>query len=182
MNAKNAIPLLLVESCLFALLGCEVTTSASLGSGPSFSLDGSGHLVSFTINAPQSGRKIAVPNDAKSEAWSFRTSNNSRGEPVVNMKLLYGRVPSGYVQTTPRGGTAAALSPGLVYYFFAETTGATGAEGFFYMDGSTPISINVPGLCPSAFVGDVKALKCGTHEPYIEPKDLEKFVQENRVR
>jgi len=174
--------LLLVEFCLLVLLGCEVTTSASLGSGPSFSLDGSGHLVSFTLYAPQPGRRIAVPNDSKSEVWSFQASGNFRGELVSRMKLLYGKVPSGYVQTTPRSGTAAALTPSLVYYFFAETTGATGAEGFFYMNGNLPILLNVPGLCASAFVGDVKALRCGTHEPYVEPKDLEKFVQENRVR
>ena len=182
MSFRNAISLLLVEFCVVALFGCEVSTSANLGSGPSFSLDGSGHLVSFTIYRPQPGRRIAVPNDAKSEVWSFQVSGNSRGDLVSRMTLLYGRVPSGYVQTTPRSGTAAALSPGLVYHFFAETTGATGAEGFFYMNGNVPIPINVPGLCASGFVGDVKALKCGTHEPYVEPKDLEKFVQENRVR
>jgi hypothetical protein len=28
----------------------------------------------------------------------------------------------------------------------------------------------------------VKPVKCGTKEPYTEPKDLEKFVQENRVQ
>ena len=55
-------------------------------------------------------------------------------------------------------------------------------RGFFYMDKTIPIPINVPGLCESNFVGDVKPVKCGTSEPYIEPKDLEKFVQENRVR
>ena len=50
------------------------------------------------------------------------------------------------------------------------------------MDGAIPVLINVPGLCESAFVGDVKPVKCGTSEQYVEPKDLEKFVQENRVR
>lgn len=109
-------------------------------------------------------------------------NGNSRGEMVAGMNLLYGRVPSGYVQTVPSNGTASALTPGLVYYFFAETTGAPGAEGFFYMDKTIPLLINVPGLCESAFVGDVKPVKCETNEPYVEPKDLEKFVQENRVR
>jgi hypothetical protein len=98
------------------------------------------------------------------------------------MNLLYGRVPTGYLQTVPGKGAAPTLTPDLVYYFFAETTGASGAEGFFYMDKTIPIPINVPGLCESAFVGDVKPVKCGTNEPYVEPKDLEKFVEENRVR
>jgi len=181
MRLKIGLSLLLGELCLFMLLGCEVKTSANLGSGPSFSLDGSGHLASFTVYAPQPGRKIAIPNDTKSEVWSIRRGS-SRGEMVAGMNLLYGRVPNGYVQTVPSKGVAPALPPGLVYHFFAETTGAPGAEGFFYMDKTTPIPVNVPGLCASAFVGDVKSVKCETGEPYVEPKDLEKFVQENRVQ
>ena len=181
MNLRVALLLLLGELCLLVLLGCEVKTSANLGSGPSFSLDGSGHLTSFTVYVPRAGRKIATPNDAKSEVWSIRPVS-SRGEMVARMNLLYGRVPSGYVQTVPSTGAAPALPSGLVYYFFAETTGAPGAEGFFYMDKTTPIVINVPGLCESAFVGDVKPVKCGTSEAFVEPKDLEKFVQENRFK
>jgi hypothetical protein len=179
---RNAISLLLGELFLLMLFSCEITTSAKLGSGPSFSLDGSGHLVSFTVYAPQPRRKIATPNDAKSEVWSFRASSNSRGELVVRMNLLYGKVPTGYLQTTPKNGAPSALTPGLVYYFFAETTGAAGAEGFFYMDKTGPIRIAVPGLCSSAFVGDVKAVKCGTNEPYIEPREVEQFVRGNRFQ
>jgi len=165
------------------LLGCEVKTSARLGSGPSFSLNGGGHLASFTVYAPQPGGKIATPNDSKSEVWSIRrASGNPRGEMVARMNLLYGRVPTSYVQTVPSNGAASALTPGLVYYFFAETTGAPGAEGFFYMDKTVPIPISVRGLCESAFVGDVKPVNCGTNEPYVEPKDLEQFVRENRVK
>jgi len=107
---------------------------------------------------------------------------SGRGEMVARMNLLYGKVPDSYVQTVPSTGAPPALPSGFVYYFFAETTGAPGAEGFFYMDKATPIQVNVPGLCESAFVGDVKPVKCGTSEPYVEPGDLEKFVQENRVK
>jgi hypothetical protein len=181
VRLKVAVSLLLGEFCLLTFAGCEIATSAKLGSGPKFSLDGTGHLASFTIYAPQPGRKIATPNDTTSEVWSVRVSGSSRGELVARMDLLYGRVPSGFVQTVPKNGAATALVPGLVYYFFAETTGAPGAEGFFYMDKSMPILIQVPGLCESAFVGDVKPVKCGTSESYVEPRDLEEFVRENRV-
>lgn len=181
MTLKTTVSLFMCEFCLLMLLGCEITTTAKLRSGPTFSLNGSGHLASFTVYAPQPGHKIATPNDAKSEVWSFRANGGSRGEPVARMELLYGKVPGGYVQTVPGNGTVPALAPDFVYYFFAETTGAAGAEGFFYMDKTVPVPINVPGLCESNFVGDVKPVKCGTSEPYIEPKDLEKFVQENRV-
>ena len=182
MRAVKTTRLLVGGLCLL-LCSCEVSTSAKIGSGPSFSLNGSGHLSSFTVYAPQLGRRIAIPNDAKSEVWSFRTaSGNAKGEKVAGMNLLYGRVPIGYVQTVPNGEVASALTPGFVYFFIAETTGAAWAHGFFYIDRNKPIPINVPGLCPSAIIGDVKPVKCGTSEPYVEPKDLEKFVQENRLQ
>jgi hypothetical protein len=105
-----------------------------------------------------------------------------KGVRVRRLEVEYGSVPRGYAQTTPSTGTAAILPTGQVYYFFAETTDAPPAEGFFYLDGNTPLEINIPGLCQSGFVGDVKPLKCGTSEPYTEPSDLELFVREHRVQ
>src|SRR4030088_3162796 len=169
MTLKTTVSLLMGEFCLLILLTCEITTSAKLGSGPTFSLDGSGHLASFTVHTPQPGHKIATPNDAKSEVWSFRASGSSRGEPVARMELLYGKVPSGYVQTVPGNGTAPALAPELVYYFFAETTGAAGTEGFFYMDRTIPVPINVPGRSQCAFVFQVNPAIARTTDPYVEP-------------
>ena len=168
-------------SLLLIFNGCEVSTTARIHQGPTFSLDGSGHLVSFNVYGPQVGHKIATPNDVKSLVWSINPVTGYHGDLVVRMEVIYGKVPKGYVQTTPISGTAPMLSSGLVYHYFAETTGAPGAEGFFYMDKTTPIVISVPGLCPSAFVGDVKPLKCGTQEPYSEPQDLELFVKEHRL-
>jgi hypothetical protein len=161
--------------------GCEVSTIARIHEGPTFSLDGSGHLVSFNVYGPQVGRKIATPNDSKSLVWSINPLTGYHGDLVARMEVIYGKVPSGYMQTTPINEAAPMLSSGLVYHFFAETTGASGAGGYFYMDKTTPILVNVPDLCASAFIGDVKPVKCGTGEPYVEPNDLEKFVREHHL-
>jgi hypothetical protein len=107
--------------------------------------------------------------------------NKHSGVSVTGMEIAYGKVPRGCLQKFPSSGTALTLATGQVYIFDAETTGASGVNGFFYMDQSGPILINVPGLCGSSFVGDVKPVKCGTNEPYIEPKDLEQFVKEHRA-
>jgi hypothetical protein len=183
MKLRNAVSLLPVGFFLLALLGCEVRTSVRLEGGPSFSFDGSGRLASFSVYGPQPGHKIATPLDAKSLVWSIEPMKDfPSGALVTGMGLAYGKVPKGYVQTFPSSGTAVPLAGGQVYAFFAETTGAPGANGFFYMDKNAPILINVPGLCQSAFVGDVKPVKCGSNEPYVEPKDLDQFIQENRAR
>jgi hypothetical protein len=182
MPSKHLVRLMLVMVGL-VLVGCEVRTSVKLAGGPSFSFDGSGRLASFTIYGPRSGHKIATPNDDISQVWSIQPSNGFADSILVaSMNLRYGSVPKGYTQTVPRSGYAPALPTGLVYYFIAETTGAPWAQGFFFMDRIGPVRISVPGLCPSAFIGDVKPVKCGTSEPYIEPSDMEKFVEENRVQ
>jgi hypothetical protein len=181
MTFRNAISLLVGGLCLMTLLGCEVRTSVRLEGGPSFSFGGSGRLASFRVYGPQPGHKIATPFDAKSLVWRVQpTEGYLKGAQVEQLAIRYGSVPNGYVQTIPSSATAPGLVAGQVYYFFAETTDAPPAEGFFYMDRTTPILISVPGLCESAFVGDVKPLKCGTTEPFVEPKDLEQFVRENR--
>lgn len=167
-------------SLLLASIGCEVSTSAKIHQGPTFSLGGSGRLVFFRVYGPRPGRKIATPVDAQSLMWSIEPASDS-GVLVTGMEIAYGKAPRGYVQKFPSSGTALPLAIGRVYIFDAETTGASGVNGFFYTDQSGPVLITVPGLCGSSFVGDVKPVKCGTNEPYIEPKDLEQFVKGHLV-
>jgi len=170
-------------SVLLFFTACEVPTSSRMYAGPTFSLTGSGRLASFRVYGPSQGRQFATPFDEKSLVWRIQpTQGYFKGAPVERLEIKYGKIPSGYAQTVPVAGTAAALHKGTVYWFFAETTGAPGAEGFFYFEGNMATEIAVPGLCQSGFVGDVKPLKCGTQEPFIEPQDLQLFVKEHRVQ
>jgi hypothetical protein len=120
---RNATSLLLVVICLVAL-GCEVRTSVRLGPGPSFSLDGSGRLVSFYVYGPRQGHKIATPVDDQSLMWSIAATKDGPGALVTGMQIEYGKVPKGYVQKFPSSGAALPLTSGRVYIFDAETTGA----------------------------------------------------------
>src|SRR5262249_49808024 len=150
---------------------CEVPTSVRVDAGPKFFLSGSGKLASFRIYGPSSGRRIATPFDWKSLVWRVEPAGGYfDGALVERLEIEYAKIPRAYVQSVPSTGTASALQKGRVYWFFAETTGAPGVSRFFYFDGSTATEIEVPGLCQSAFVGDVKPLKCGTQEPYVEPQ------------
>jgi hypothetical protein len=184
MGQQKVVAILVTIATLLPLVGCgERPTSAEIGRGPSFLLRGSGRLASFRVYGPQPDHKIATPFDEKSLVWRVQPSEGYfKGTPVSRLALEYGIVPKGYVQTTPVSGTATALPTGQVYYFFAETTNAPPAQGFFYLDGNTPVEISLPDLCESGFVGEVKPLKCGTNEPYTEPTDLKRFIRENRVQ
>ena len=180
MKTLRKIILLLAGGlCLLNFLGCEVRTSASLRTGPSFSLIGSGRLVSFRVYAPQPGHKIANPYDESSLIWSIEPSRgHSEGALVNHMDISYGTAPNGYTQAVPSNGTTGSLSAGLVYYFSVETTGAPGTGDFFYMDKAAPIRIKIPDLC---YAGGMKLLRCGTNEPFREPPDLEKYVREHQT-
>jgi len=180
-QALKSVFLMVVMWTVF--VGCrEIKTSARLQNGPVFLLDGSGRLASFRIYGPVPGHKIATPFDGKSLRWYVQPSAGYfKGSKVQRLVVKYGIVPTGYTQTVPTG-RAPQLDSNVVYYFFAETTDAPPAEGFFYLDGDVPTEIVVPGLCQSAFVGDVKPLKCGTSDPYAEPTDLHQFVRENHVQ
>jgi hypothetical protein len=184
MNRHRATTFVTAAFLLLVLSGCrEIPTSAKIDNGPSFSLHGSGKLASFRIYGPQPGHRIAIPFDSKSLVWRVEPSKGYfKGARVERLQIKYGNVPSEYTQTVPNSGTAPALVAGQVYYFWVETANAPPAEGFFYMDGGIPIPTKVPGLCQSGYVGDVKPLKCGTNELYVEPSNLEQFVRENRVQ
>ena len=168
---------------LMLTAGCEVPTTLRVGDGPSFSFHGSGQLASFRVYGPQPGHKIATPFDEKSLVWRVEPIEGYfKGTRVQGLNVAYGTLPKGYTQTVPKNAAPAPLSQGQVYYFFAETTNAPPAGGFIYLDSSKPIEIDVPDLCQSGFVGDVKPLRCGTNEPYTEPGNLDQFVRANRLQ
>jgi hypothetical protein len=96
--------------------------------------------------------------------------------------LSYGVVPTNYSQAVP-GSTqvAPALTPGRVYSFFAETTGAPAVDGFFYMDESGPIQTLVPDLCTMLENGRQIRVSCKTKQPYEEPLDLKEMTLRNKI-
>ena len=90
-----------------ALVGCgEIATSARLGRGPTFLLDGSGRLASFRIYGPQTGHRIGTPFDAKSLVWCVQpTAGYFEGTRVNRLTLNFGT----YQPDTRRSYLQAAL-------------------------------------------------------------------------
>jgi hypothetical protein len=174
-------------SLLLVMSGCrEIPTSVKVGTGPSFSLGGSGRLATFTVYAPQSNQTIAFPDrDIASVVWQVTAPKGYfTGSHVKGLHLTYGKVPSGYEQVVPSQSKAAPrLAPGAVYAFLAETTDAPIASGYFYVGESSPIQTAIPDLCLMFVQGRKARVKCklNTAEPYQEPVDLEKYVREHQI-
>lgn len=177
--------LLALGLCLTFVAACnrEKATSVIVNSGPSFVFSGSGHLAIFTVYSPDSGHRIASPSpDIATVIWQIKASKGYfQGVRVERLELTYGKRPDGYNQTFPLESQAPTLAPGMVYSFFAETTGAPAIGGFFFLSATGPIQINIPNLCLRQLGGREVAVKCGTSEPYQEPTDLEGFTREHQV-
>ena len=188
MTRHRVTTFIAAVSLFLVLSGCrETPTSVMVGSGPSFALKGSGRLAIFTIYAPQSGQRIAFPHPALASAvWQIRASQGYfKGTRADGLQLIYGKVPNGYQQLVPGQSQAAPpLSPGAVYSFFAETTDAPIASGYFYMDKSDAIQTEIPDLCAMLVQGRKVRANCrlGSNEPYQEPVDLEHYVREHQTK
>ena len=182
--------LVLMGSCLY--LARERPTVVSVNAGPSFRLSGSGQLALFKVYAPKSGSRIAFPHqDDSSVVWQIQaTKGYFEGAQVDGLQLTYGKVPDGYTQVVPstpvRGELQPPppLNPGAVYSFWAETTNAPIADGFFYMDKTEPIQTYVPGLCLTLENGREVRVKCGFGDDrtYREPSNLEEMARKCRIK
>jgi len=182
---KRAITISVFLSFLMSACSRERPTLVTVNQGPSFALAGSGRLAQFTIYVPLRGQRIAYPDrQVASVVWQITASGGYfEGARANGLLLTYGTVPNGYGQTVPQQAAAAPqLSPGVIYSFFAETTNAPVAGGYFYLSPSGPIQTLVPDLCLKVTNGHESRVKCGTEEPYQEPIDLEGVAYRNRVQ
>ena len=78
---------------------------------------------------------------------------------------------------------APLLSPGKVYAFWAETTNAPIAAGFFYMDAKGPLQTHIPDLCTTLEKGRHVRVRCAFQgdRTYREPTKLEEVVRKYRI-
>lgn len=170
-----------VCAVLLCGIGCsrEQATSVNVFDGPSFGFSGSGRLAQFTVYAPKPSDRIAFPHpDVSTVLWRIRSKRGYfEGDRVNSLHLQYGKVPDGYIQVVPEEREKAPpLSQGKIYSFFAETTDAPTADGYFYIDRSGAKMTTVPDLCIKLLDGHEVRVKCATGELYQEPKDLESVV------
>jgi hypothetical protein len=163
------------------LVGCEKPTGVKITPGPSFEFSGSGNLGTFTVYAPTAQEKIANPFEGNNPVWRIEASKGKfAGARVNGLQVVYGKMLDGYTQLVPTSpGAAPTLTPGNIYAFWAETASASTAMGFFYM-GNEPIPLVLQDLCFEQVNGHEVKKRCGNHEPYQEPTDIEEYVQEHR--
>jgi hypothetical protein len=190
---RRSIPLALLATCFFCLLGCdwEKPTTVRVASGPSFVFSGSGRLASLTISAPLSGQRIAFPcgkvlfpcSGLAFIVWQIDAlRGNANATSVDGLTITAGKVPEGYTQAVPsQSSDVLSFKSGVIYAFSAETLNAAGQSGYFYVERSGAIvGVDVSELCVTSKEGHEVRVNCITKEPFQEPTDLESFVSAHR--
>src|ERR1700724_2134281 len=111
---------------LLLLVGCERPTGIKITPGPSFDFTGSGNLGTFTVYAPTAQEKIANPFEGNNPVWRIEASKGKfAGARVNGLRVVYSKMLDGYTQVVPPPTQRApTLTPGNIYAFWAETTGA----------------------------------------------------------
>lgn len=146
---------------LLTFLACEVDMSIEIDgkNPPSFSLSGSGGLISFGVTEvppDNQTQRIQRKSDANLPLWSIlpaMTDNSIKRLPVIT----YGKVPPGFTQQFPADGSAPApLVEGRIYEAGGGAHGANGGLIWFKVQGDKTVQIPIPGSSQEAATGSPK--------------------------
>jgi len=118
---------------------------------PSFSLSGSGRLISFAVmEVPREnqGQTTQRGSDANIVLWEIEPSNADNKIwwlPVIT----YGKLPPGFTQKFPADGSPAApLVEGKIYEVGGPAYGANGGLIWFKVQGNRTVEIPEPSSTP----------------------------------
>lgn len=135
---------------IFMLLACEVDMSIKIDrqNPPSFSLSGSGRLISFGVTeVPPENQTQTIQrrSDVNLPIWSIEPTvadNKIWNLPVIT----YGKVPPGFRQQFPLDGSPPVpLVEGKIYEAGGGAHGANGRLIWFKIQDGKTVEIPIPG-------------------------------------
>ena len=161
---------LMKRACLAAILfsmvsGCrsERPTDVKLdGITPVFVLSGSGYLANLTISALPPEEKLTSPSSVTT-VWRIEAERDYlSGRRVEEIRrLTYGKLPAGYRQVYPEfDRTPQPISPGTIYEFYFETTGAPHARGLFELHRGKAVKLDRLPPCFEQYQGVWRKVPC----------------------
>jgi len=170
LDAKR-VQSLMKRACLAAILfsmvfGCrsERPTDVKLENGitPVFVLSGSGYLANLTISALPPEEKLLAPSSV-TPVWKIEAERDYMGGRRLEeiRSLTYGKLPAGYRQVYPESDRSPQpISPGTIYEFYFETTGAPHARGLFEVQGGKAVKLDRPPPCFEQHQGVWQKMPC----------------------
>jgi hypothetical protein len=121
---------------------CEDHTKLTIegGNPPSFVLSGSGDLISIRVRGPHKQRE--GDGEAASLYWEIKYENIDAARPVEDIgRIVYGKIPNGYIQKLPENGAPPPLKEGERYNIRVSTLDANGADKFFEIIDGKPVEV-----------------------------------------
>lgn len=150
LSRSTILRLVILVSTSIMFLACEEDTSIKIDgkNPPSFSLSGSGALISFGVTeVPPENQTQTIQrrSDGNIPLWSIQPTNGDNkiwGLPTIT----YGKVPAGFTQQFPLDGSAPAqLVEGKIYEAVGGASQANGELIWFKVQGDKTVQIPIPG-------------------------------------
>ena len=135
---------------ILMLLACEVDMSIKIDgqNPPSFSLSGSGRLISFAVmEVPPENQTQTIQrsSDVNILLWEIEPTNADN--KIWRLPAItYGKVPLGFTQKFPAGGSSpTTLVEGKIYEVGGPAYGANGGLVWFKIQNGKSVEIPIPG-------------------------------------
>ena len=179
-SPKTAIA---IAVSLLMLFACEhwpvPPASIRVENGPAFIMSGKGKLATFTVYGPSNASRIANPFYRSAIIWELECRHGIlTGAGIEGLRLVYGKMPDACHQTVPVPSQSAPhLASGEIYYFDVWSSLAGGLGGNFYVEKSGAVLPVDVDNCFTMDSGRWIRVNCKTQERFVEPTEIETFVQ-----
>lgn len=150
LTVSHILRLTVLFVAILTLSACEADMSIKIDgeNPPSFSLSGSGRLISFAVmEVPPENQTQTIQrsSDVNILLWEIEPTN-ADNKIWWLPAITYGKVPPGFTQKFPADGSSpAALVEGKIYEVGGPAYGANGGLIWFKVQGNKTVEIPIPG-------------------------------------
>jgi len=132
---RGLVIILLLSSSMNISCGRFTDLSIEGGNPPSFTFSVNGKLTSISFNGPDKELEDKRTSSGEPPHWKIYWEIIPRGVDPRKLRqstpIIYGKVPAGYVQISPKAGAPPPLSEGETYSLKLSVEGGDGSNTLF---------------------------------------------------
>ena len=150
LTMRRNVALIGLLVTVLMLIACEADMSIKVDgqNPPSFSLSGSGRLITFAVmEVPPENQTQVIQRSSDENVLLWEIEPTNADNKIWRLPpITYGKVPPGFSQKFPADGSSpAALVEGKIYEVGGPAYGANGGLIWFKLQGGKTIRVPIPG-------------------------------------